>query len=163
MTHRVSRPRIKGRGRQGPQSFAGPPSGPRGTEGSGWGPGNSRRCGPPCALARSPWLLQGEMGVTVSAPRAVQGVVNADVNYLHPANAACTLICRLLSEQPVLVFLFILGGPRVSWAQSRTDYETEAWGEGWGWTGRTASVVPAVIMRRGEGCRSEPRGRRWRG
>lgn len=65
----------------------------------------------PCALARSPWLLQGEMGVTMSAPSTIQGLVEvADVNYLHTANAACTLIYLLLSEQPVLVFLFILGG-----------------------------------------------------
>lgn len=30
----------------------------------------------------------------------------------------------------MLVFLSILGGPRLSWALSRTDHETEVWGEG---------------------------------
>ena len=49
----------------------------------------ARGVDPPCALARSPSLLQGEMGVTVPGPSAVQGLAEvADVNYLHTANAA---------------------------------------------------------------------------
>lgn len=63
---------------------------PTGDRGVGVGAGKQARgVDPPHALARSPSLLQGEMGVTVPGPSAGQGLAEvADVNYLHTANAA---------------------------------------------------------------------------